>query len=151
MLIIHGPHQFLFYALPPNSQLLFCEPGIGPLFEDFEGPIVPQGCVELKSLIKQNVLRIWFCGGSLLEKGVALLSVGCRPGFPLTSSWWVWPTFSRHCPLSSKQRHSLISATCTIFTQKILGECWDLNTVHLLQVPRVLSTLIHLSHELDDD
>ena len=49
MLIIHGPLQFLFYALPPNSQLLFCEPGIGPLFEAFARPVEPQGCVKSKS------------------------------------------------------------------------------------------------------
>ena len=49
MLIIDGPLQFLFYALPPNSQLLFSEPGIGPLFGAFAGPVEPQGCVKSKS------------------------------------------------------------------------------------------------------
>ena len=43
---------------PPNSELLFSEPGNAPLFEDFNGPEEPPGCVESKSGIKQNVLGI---------------------------------------------------------------------------------------------
>ena len=58
MLMFDGPLEVLFYALPPNSQLLFSKPEIEPLFEDFDGPVEPRGCVESRSGIKQNVLRI---------------------------------------------------------------------------------------------
>ena len=63
-----GPHQVLFYALPPNSQLLFSEPGNAPLFEDFDRPVGPRGCVVSKSWIKQNFLRIWFLRGHFYKK-----------------------------------------------------------------------------------
>ena len=39
MLMIDGPLQILCYALPPNSELLFSEPGNAPLFEAFDGPV----------------------------------------------------------------------------------------------------------------
>ena len=63
MLMIDGPLQLLFYALPPNSKRLVSETGNAPLFEDFEGPIGPQGLVISKIWIKQNVITIWLGGG----------------------------------------------------------------------------------------
>ena len=38
MLMFDGPLQVLFYAWPPNSQLLFSEPENGPFFTIFTGP-----------------------------------------------------------------------------------------------------------------
>ena len=63
-----GPLQVLFNAWPPDSELLFCEPGNAPLFEDFYGPVAPQGCIVSKKFSKQHVLRIWFLGGPFSEK-----------------------------------------------------------------------------------
>ena len=54
MLMFDGHLHVLFNALPPNSQLLFSEIGITPLFREFVGPVAPQGCVASK----RNVLKI---------------------------------------------------------------------------------------------
>ena len=35
-------------------SLLFSQLGKRPLFEDFDGPVAPRGCIESKSLMKQN-------------------------------------------------------------------------------------------------
>ena len=56
-----SPSSLVLYKIP-KSQLLFNERGNGPIFMHFlafDEPVVPQGWVESKSWIKQNVLRIW--------------------------------------------------------------------------------------------
>ena len=68
MLIFDGPLQVLFYALPPNSHLLFSKPGIGPLFEDFDGPVEPRGCVESKSWIKKCFKNMILWGGPFYKE-----------------------------------------------------------------------------------
>ena len=54
-LMFFGHLQVLFYARPPNSQLLFSKPGKAPLLEDFDQPTGPPGCVKSKSSIKPKV------------------------------------------------------------------------------------------------
>ena len=39
-----------------------------PFFEDLGGPVAPQGFIKSKSLIIQNILWIWFCGGPFCKK-----------------------------------------------------------------------------------
>jgi hypothetical protein len=43
-----GHLQVLFYAIPPNSQLLFSETGNAPLLRDFHEPVGPQGASNQK-------------------------------------------------------------------------------------------------------
>ena len=53
--VLEGPQlksafgHFLFYARPPNSQLLFREPKNAPLFMDDDKPVWPRGCIQSKS------------------------------------------------------------------------------------------------------
>ena len=47
--------HFLFYALPPNSQLLFSEPGIRPFFDDFDEPVGLRGYAVAKRCRTTNV------------------------------------------------------------------------------------------------
>ena len=63
MIVFNVPLLFLFYAVPPNSQLLIREHGNGPILLAFDVPKRPQGFVKSKCSIKQNVLRITFCEG----------------------------------------------------------------------------------------
>ena len=50
-----GYLKVLFYAIPPNSQILFSETGNAPLLWDFHKPAGPPGCIQSKSCIKPNV------------------------------------------------------------------------------------------------
>ena len=50
---------------PPILNFYLGNLEFGPFFEDFDGPVEPPGCVQSKSELKQNVLRIGFCWGSL--------------------------------------------------------------------------------------
>ena len=49
-----------------------------PFFKDVDGPVGPRGCVQSKSWIKQNVLRIWFCGGPFY-KNTPILTYDFHP------------------------------------------------------------------------
>ena len=48
--MIHDYLQFLFYAWPPNSQLLFSEPWIGPFFKRFWRARRASGLRHIKKL-----------------------------------------------------------------------------------------------------
>ena len=60
-----GHLQVLFYAIPPNSQLLFSETGNAPLLRDFHEPVGPQRCMKSKCCITPKVY-VWWSPSSLV-------------------------------------------------------------------------------------
>ena len=72
-------------------------------------------------------------GGALLELVVGIHEglVFCSTSLPLASTRRVQSTYSSHCPLSSKQRDWLTSATLTIFEPGKLGPESSMLTINL--------------------
>ena len=63
-----GPLLVLFYAWPPNSQLLFSEPENATPFKDVDGPVGPRGCAQSKVELNKMFLEFDFVGGPFSKK-----------------------------------------------------------------------------------
>ena len=103
-LMFLGHLQVLFYARPPNSQLLFSKPGNTPLLLDFDKPPGPLDKVKSKKFIKPKMNVSGAPSSSVLYK---------TPKFPtFIQQTWKWTPFSGFWRAHRASGVCIVSKSC---------------------------------------